>query len=489
MMARLKTLKVPKFLEGLSKGDKIDFEFPFFILYLRSITSGTISRVLMLQVASEKLIFSSIRPYMVKILNLMSQWRYPQAKATEIMSSQAPTKGFKDFLFKFSQSIASGEPVNQFIDNYHKNYMAEFEATRLQSMNRLKILSDAYVPMISITLFMTTTMLISSIFYDAKIMIVMAIMVVIAVSFILYILSWLIFNSAKPDAVLVQDQKEKPTARRRAEYAAIMSLALSGLVLLIPFENRFKHFILIGIILFMGGLIGRTYVGTVKKREKDYPTFFRYMASNLSANIPLAQILKGAADTDFGSLNQVIKSLDNKIKMRVEPKVAWWGFETEIDSTLIRRVNTIMTDTIYTGGNLGVASKFIEEFYHVYTTIREQRYNAVGYHTGLLVPIYVVAAALFAVIDGFFASLIEFIGEMATVLDFFSVPDVEFMRLFFVFALALFALNNVFSIYNMEGDSRFSVLYFVGMQMTLGGIIYIIISEAVLGYLAGVTTL
>jgi len=100
-----------------------------------------------------------------------------------------------------------------------------------------------------------------------------------------------------------------------------------------------------------------------------------------------------------------------------------------------------------------------------------------------------VAAALFAVIDGFFASLIEFIGQMATVLDFFSVPDVEFMRLFFVFALALFALNNVFSIYNMEGDSRFTVLYYVGMQMTLGGIVYIIISEAVVKYLAGVTTL
>ena len=175
--------------------------------------------------------------------------------------------------------------------------------------------------------------------------------------------------------------------------------------------------------------------------------------------------------------------------MRVEPKVAWWGFETEVDSTLIRRVNTIMTDTIYTGGDLGVANKFIDEFYHVYTTIRNQRYNAVGYHTGLLVPIYVVAAALFAVIDGFFASLIEFIGQMATVLDFFSVPDVEFMRLFFVFALALFALNNVFSIYNMEGDSRFTVLYYVGMQMTLGGIVYIIISEAVVKYLAGVTTL
>jgi hypothetical protein len=43
----------------------------------------------------------------------------------------------------------------------------------------------------------------------------------------------------------------------------------------------------------------------------------------------------------------------------------------------------------------------------------------------------------------FFGSLVGFIGEMATMLDFFSVPDVAFMRLFFVFALALLALDNV----------------------------------------------
>ncbi|MBN2335080.1 type II secretion system F family protein [Candidatus Bathyarchaeota archaeon] len=481
-------IKSIKFIEGLSKGDKIEFEFPFFMLYLKAITSGTISRVLMLQVSSEKLIFKSITPYLNKIIVLMTQWRYPQARATEIMSSEAPTKDFSDFLFKFSQSIASGEPVNLFIEKYHKNYMAEFEALRLQAMVRLKTLSDAYLPMLSITLFMTTTMLISSIFYDAKIMIMIAIMVVICVSFILYLLSWLIFQASKPDAILVQEQKEKPPTRQRVEYAAVMCLVLSCLVLLIPFENYFMHFVLIGVILFFGGLIGRTYVNNVKKKESDYPTFFRYMASNLSANIPLAQILQSASETDFGSLNSVIQSLNNKIKMRVEPKIAWWGFETEIDSTLIRRVNTIMTDTIYTGGDLGVASKFIEEFYHLYTTIRSQRYAAVGYHVGLVIPLYVVSAALFAVIDGFFSSLIDFIGEMASILDFFSVPDVAFMRLFFVFALALFALNNVFSIYNMEGDSRFTVIFYTGMQMTLGGIVYLIVSEAVTNYLAGVAT-
>jgi len=481
--------RLTKFFEGLSKGDKIEFEFPFFMLYLRSITSGTISRVLMLQVASEKLIFKSIMPYLKRIIVLMTQWRYPQAKAAEIISTEAPTKEFSDFLFKFSQSIASGEPVNLFIEKYYTNYMAEFESSRMQAINRLKTLSDAYLPMLSITLFMTTTMLISSIFYDPAIMILLAIMVVIIVSFILYVLSWLIFQNAKPDAILVQEQKEKPPSRQRAEHAAIMSLILSGLVLFIPFESRFMHFIIIGIILFLGGLVGRTYVNNVKKKEGDYPAFFRYMASNLSANIPLAQILQSASETDFASLDPVIQSLNNKIKMRVEPKIAWWGFETEIDSTLIRRVNTIMTDTIYTGGDLGIASKFIEQFYHIYVTIRERRYAAVSYHVGLVVPLYVISAALFGTIDGFFTSLIEFIGQMASLLDFFSVPEISFMRLFFVFALALFSLNNVFSVYNMEGDSRFTVLYYTGMQMALGGTMYLIISEAVANYLGGVATI
>ena len=485
-MLSLEKLKNSKFFKSMSSGDKIEFEFPFFMLYLKSITSGTISRILMLEVAAEKKIFEQIAPYLTRIIVLMTQWRYPQAKAAEIMSYEAPTKEFKDYLFKFSQSIASGEPVADFIDKYYDNFIATYSATRLQAMTRLKTLSDAYLPMISITLFMTTTMLISSIFYDAKVMIMVAILIVIVVSFILYIISWFIFQSSKPDNLLIQNQKEKPAARKRAEYATMMALVVSAGILTIPFENHFMHFILIGIVLFMSGLIGKKYVNRVKAMERDYPTFFRYMASNLSANIPLLQIMDSAVETDFGSLNGVIKSLNNKLRMRVEPRVAWWSFETEIDSLLIRRVNTIMTDTIYTGGDLGKAYKQIEEFYHLYTTIRDQRYTAVTYHVGLAVPIYIVASALFSVIDGFFDSLVGFIGEMATMLDFFSVPDVGFMRLFFVFALGLFSLNNVFSIYNMEGDSRFTVLYYMGMQLTLGGTIYLIISEAVKGYLAGV---
>ena len=60
VLERLKNIRKSKFLENMSSGDKIEFEFPFFMLYLKSITSGTISRLIMLQVAAEKDIFLSL---------------------------------------------------------------------------------------------------------------------------------------------------------------------------------------------------------------------------------------------------------------------------------------------------------------------------------------------------------------------------------------------------------------------------------------------
>lgn len=479
------TLGILDRLKNLSVGDKVESEYPFFILYLRAVTSGVISRLLMLKAASEKSIFKHIGPYLNKILILTVEWRYPQARASEILSEEVPTKDFSEFLNKLSQSISSGEPINQFIEREHKTFMAEYEAARLQSIDRLKTLSDAYLPMMSVTLFLTTTMLISSIFYSADIMINLTILTAIMISFILYLISWLIFKSAKPDGILLE-QDEKSIRRRRMELIALGSLALAALSLLIPMQNNLQHIIVIGVLLLIPGALGKYYVHKIKKSEELYPGFLRFMGSNLSTDIPLLNVISEASETDFGILNSPIRSLYNRLRLRVDPRVAWWSFETELDSQLIRRMNLILTDTVYTGGNLTEASKFLENFCHTYTTIRRRRYAAVSYHTGILLPLYCVMAGMFATLDGFFTALEGFMNKISTMMSFLSPPPVDFMNFFFMFALVLFALNNVFSLYNMEGDSRFTMIFFMGLQLVLGGLIYLTVSAAVVSYLSGI---
>jgi archaellum biogenesis protein FlaJ (TadC family) len=98
-------------------------------------------------------------------------------------------------------------------------------------------------------------------------------------------------------------------------------------------------------------------------------------------------------------------------------------------------------------------------------------------------------ASLFGVIDGFFSALTLFLGKLESVVDFISVPSVEFMRIFFLFSLIVFALNNVFSLYNMEGDSRFTILFYLGIQLSLGGAFYLGITSMVTKYLSSVAYL
>jgi len=475
--------KIRSLINYLNEGDDVNFEFPFFMVYLCAITSDTLSRLVMIKYAAEKRIFKSISPHLYKILDLTEKWRYSQAQATEIVSDVAPTEDFKDFLYKFSQSVSVGEPTSDFIQQYYKTWIAEYETSNLQALDRLKTLSDAYLPLVSVVLFMSTTMLFSTIFYEGETMIVLAIMIVLIISFILYIISWLIYKTAKPDGVLIDGQLEKTKNRIQVERVGYFFLLSSAVTLLIPI-GWFVKLSLVGFQLGIGGAYGRRYISKVKKKEDDYESFFRYISSNLAADIPLLSVVESAVETDFNSLNESIENLYKKLQLRVEPKIAWWSFETELDSKLIRKINLIMTDTLYSGGDMEKASRIIEEFYHIYHSIQRKRYSAVSYHVGILVPLYVVMGALFGVIEGFFLSLNTFLGKLEGVVEFITIPSIEFMRLFFLFSLIIFAFNNVFSIYNMEGDSRFTLMFYSGIQLGLGSLFFLITNTAVGGYLS-----
>ena len=475
-------------IREISTGDKVESEYPFFLLYIRSLTSGSISRLLLLKIVAEKTVFKNISPFLARILFLSSEWRYPQAKAVEFMSQRVPTKDFRKFLYKFSQSISSGEPLLPFIEREYKSYSAEYEARRSQSLDRLKTYSDAYLPLLSVTLFLCTTMLVSSIFYNPETMILLTIMAVVAISFMLFLLSWLLFKAARPDEILL-DQEIKSNRRKLIETLTIVCLigALGSLFLSISY---FEHIIILGVLLLVPGALGKLYIGKIQRSEETFPAFLRFMGSNLKVDIPLKEVIKESLEVDFGTLNVHLSDLYHRLEMRVEPKLAWLSFETDIDSRLIQRVNVVMTDTLATGGDMNQSSKLLEEFYHTYTSLRRKRYTASSYHVGIVLPLYAVMAALFATLDGFFTSLSGFMGKISTMVDFVASPPIDFMRFFFMFTLTIFSLNNVYSIYNIEGDSRFTLLFYLGLQLAIAGVVYILINGAVrayLGSMAGVS--
>ncbi|MCD6530175.1 type II secretion system F family protein [Candidatus Bathyarchaeota archaeon] len=485
MAARIKRL-----FQSLSLGDKIESEYPFFLLYLRSITSGAVSRLALLQMASKKAVYKHIAPYFKKILNLVSEWRYSQASACNALSREVPSRNLGGFLYRMSQSIKSGEPVSQFVEREYLQFSSQYYEKRMRAIERLKSLSDTYLPINSVTIFLCVTILLSSIFFSPKTMILLAILSVVGISGALFALSWRIYKAARPDGVMIEEENPKLNSMRRLILLAALAsgITLVATPLITPFKDYFYPITLAGAPLLLVGYLGKRYIRDVKKCEEQYPAFLRHIGSNCAVEIPILTVLKSACETDFGVLNRAVKRLYAKLLMRLEPEVAWWSFEIELGSRLIQRVNTILTEVLYTGGDVTSTSKLLGDFYFTYTTLRRRRYQVVSYLVGMLIPLHMAMAGLFAVIDGFFSALADFMSEISVFISFLSPPPVSFFKFFFLFTLVLMAFNNSIAVYAMEGDSRFTLLFYLGLLLTAGGAIYLVTSTLTFNYLSSIVT-
>lgn len=473
----------------LSVADKIESEYPFLLLYLKALVTKEILGIDLLKMAAEKRIFKNTSRYLKRIIELVTKWRYSQAEACVNLSRVVPSKNLKNFLYRLSQSINSGEPMEKFIDREYRNFSASYYEDKMQAIERLRTLGDSFLSFESATLFLCVTILISSIFFSPELMITLSILTVVSVSSILFLLSWYMFKLAKPDGILAEAEA-KPKQRRRIEVFGLASLIIAlAIAFFASQSSKLSHCLVsVGVPMLTAGALGKIYVSRVKKREEEYPAFLRYIASICAVEVPVIVALKELYETRFKYLNRAVKRLYAKLKMRVEPRIAWWSFEVELDSKLIQRINEIMVDTLYVG-NLAKIAKTIENFYFTYMTVRRKRYQVVSYLVNILIPLYAAVVGVLAVISGFFSALSKFMNQVATLIPFLTPPPVSFINMFFIFVLVILALNNSIAIYSMEGDSRFTILFYVGLFLTIGGAIYSIINTATHHYLSTIITL
>ncbi|RLI34644.1 hypothetical protein DRO53_03090 [Candidatus Bathyarchaeota archaeon] len=474
-------------IRALSKGYKIESEFPFFLLYFRSIATARVSRNLLFKLFAEKTVFRNISEIFKKIHVLVDVWRYGHAEACETACRHAVSKVFKTFLIRMSQSISSGEDLEDFIRREYRNFMASYPEERERMLDRLRKFCDAYTSVFSSTTLICVTILLAAIFYSFKLMIQIAVIGLTSVSMLLFLFSWIMFSQAKPDSILPKG-REKPPKRRRIERITMGLLASLPAIFFLSGMELFLRVALMGIPIMVAGFLGRRYVGKVKACEQHYPSFLRQIASICSSGVPVKTALKDAVNVNYGPLNKAVRKLYARLSLRISSETAWRSFETEVDSQLISRVNGVFTDVLLRGGNINEVSKLIESVYFIYTTIRRRRYQIVSYLNGMLVPLHVAMCGMLAIISGFFTSLNKFITSMPTILPLQSALPTEFINAYFIFVLVLFSLNNASAIYSIEGDSHFTLLFLLGLMLACGSLVYGLVFQTASQYLSSILT-
>ncbi len=490
MKLAIKSFSPLSIIRSLSTGYRIESEFPFFLLYFRSIATARVSRGLLFKLFSEKAVFKHISEIFRKIHILVDVWRYGHAEACEASCRHAASKLFKSFLVRMSQSIGSGEDLEDFIHREYRNFMAAYPEERDRMLDRLRKFCDAYVSVFSSTTLICVTILLAALFYSFKLMIEVAVIGLTSVSMLLFLFSWVMFSQARPDSILPKGGN-KPPRRKLIEKINLAMLAALPAIYLLPlpmFNQLFYKVAFMGVPIMVGGFLGRRYVGRVKACEQHYPSFLRQVASICSAGIPVKTALKDAVNVNYGPLSKAVRRLYAKLGLRINSDIAWRSFEVEVDSQLISRVNSVFTDVLYRGGNVGEVAKLIESMYFIYTTIRRRRYQIVSYLNGLLVPLHTAMCGMLAIICGFFTALKKFVSFMPTILPLQATFPTDFINTYFIFVLVLFSLNNAAAIYSIEGDSYFTLLFFLGLMLACGSLVYGFVYQATSHYLASILT-
>lgn len=486
-----KGLSIFSKLKGLSvKKYNIESELPFFLLYLWSIAAARIPRTYIFKFASEKRVFKDISSFFMKIRILTEGWRYEHALACEAVGKESPSKVFRELLSRMARSIRSGEPFELFMSREYNNFIASYSEDRERMMGKLKHLSDAYVSVLSSATFICLITLMLGLLYSLETMLPLAVLVTATISTTLIMFSWVMFNVARPDEVLAKGET-KPFKRKILNLIGIISIITSSFPIIIMTSVSYHPFYgaaFSGFPLLVAGLLGKRYVAKVKRCEDFYPFFLRQVASICAAKVPVKTALKDALNVNYGPLNNPIKRLYSKLNFRIDSTIAWWSFETEVDSELIRRVNGIFVDVLQRGGDVSEVSRMLESLYFIYTTIRRQRYQVVSYLTGIVVPLHIAMCGVMAVVGGFFSLLTTFSSVAAVASPITLTLPIEFIDIYFLLMIIVFSINNAITLYSVEGDSRFTLIFYIGLLLTCGSLIYNFVNQATSNYLFSILT-
>ena len=465
-------MKLKRLISGILHGSEIESEFTFFLLYLRSLATSEITRLQLFDLAAEKDAFKNIAKYMKQISVLVEKWRYGQADACEAIAEKIPSETLRDFLVRFAQSIRAGEPLITFLTREFDSYMRSYPEDNLRRVNKLRHLADAYSAIFTSGVFLSTMSFLAAALIFMEFSIPLLIAVVSGTALGMAFLASLIYRAARPDGILIKE-KIKTRYRRLLEIGFILAFALSPILFILMYNHSFTLSIaLLGMPLLADGIGGKLYVNSVKKREEIYPSFVRNLVSYTAGGVSLLVALKSVLITNYGKLTPMLHRLYAKLKMRVSPFIAWRSFEVETGSELIRRMDTILVDTLYQGGDIEEVGKLMDRVYTEYMAARLRRYRVVSYFQGILVPVHIAMCALLGMMESFFKMLFKYIQLVSRIVPLGYIPPLEFINIYFIFVMVLFSLTNTLAIYFMEGDSRYSFLFFMGLFLVSGSLAY-----------------
>ena len=460
--------------------ESIDREYPFLMLYLSCLSSSELdSRELHKAIASMKSVLGRIVEPFARLNLLVNVWAYEQIRAIGIVSKSVKHKALKGLLKRLADAISVGLGMKTFLKSEYDKFSITYTDEYKRVMDRLKVLCDAYVALLtSVTVIAVSLIMVSLIFSFAtlqSIMWIVALMMMsIAASITLFIL-----KRSPYDKVVAEKPMRDPKIggkERMAVILFVLSLAVPSISIILhyigvklPYVTPSQVMMLMGAVALYFGLVGRREVGRIKHMDEYAPIFMKSFGDALSISNSFKGALRIITSNDYGPLTPLVNRLHKRLELELDPYKCMRAFERESSSRLIYKTGEIFFSSLRMGARPTQTGTEVYNFLIVLMELRKRREQVAGYLKGMLVPIQISTASLFAVLDtlvGLLATLGTYARSYLNVLE---ISETRTLTLFLLSVILLLCISGALNIGGVEGDSPVTKLYYLGMLMLLSG--------------------
>ena len=470
-----------------NKENDINSKMHFFITHLRVLAISDLSLKDIVNMLGDKSVYTSLGKEVKKISILSTKWRYPMAKTLHFIAQRTPSKLFKDFLDRFSQSLDSGVEHREFIETEQEAVIQEYKTMYETSNENIVILNEVYVSMLIAIIFVMSFGIVLPMILGAESMTtytyLSSFLLIVAESMLLYLLK----------AMIPQDDIWHKTGEKGEIELKLINMFRSSLIacviigalffiaeyyLSLPIINLLPFEILTAIALTPLASVGVKVFfeeQDIMRKERNFLGFLPALGSisTMKGN-KINESVYYLSRKDYGILTKHIRNLYRRLRTRIDDDSAWQWFGVDTGSNYIQRSSEMFREATFAAANPRKVSRMISENMRKILDLRVKKHSIVNTSISLFAGItFGISFAIYVslVISRHLNNMIIKTGDpfsgleninMGTLL--FTVPPetYEFILLIIFAVLVIHCFLLAYTLKSIRGSHKYiAFLYFV----------------------------
>jgi archaeal flagellar protein FlaJ len=448
----------------------------YFITYAGSLSTLHVKRRQLFRLASQRIEYGEIAKVMEKVAYLSDYWNLGLVKTCRKLSTLVPSKILGNFLDRMSAAFDFGERIDVFLMNEQSAVMEDYGTEYKQSIQSLTFIQDALVSLTVAAAFMMTIafMLPLIMGWDIYVLVIVSGIVLTFID----VMSVVFIDSFVTHDEICHRLPIKPPEYlqiRALQYPICLLSLVLGIVLLVLRPVDYTSVLLAVALspLAILGYMANNMESAVLRKDQAFPAFIRSLGGSLAARGgSLVGTLGPLRIHEFGVLNEPVRGLFARLRIRCDKFQSWMYFAGETGSSMIEKFGSIFIQVVNLGGNPEKASHIISNNFIQLLSLRELRLQLAssvkGVYYGTLLGVAgstLATLRMVGLMDNTFKKSFASIAQTPSVSSLtqgilpsigeINMPVVEDM-LFVV--LLIHAAFSAYSIKMVDGGSKYTAL-------------------------------